>query len=585
MATVLKLNGKQVYPDGKQTIKVTKENPYFTQSESYTLEVTLPMDILDNRNFFGSIHRIERGKTVPAISCQLSVDNRSILSGMARVTQINEKEVKVQLIGGMSEIKFSGNERKVYIDEMRMGGPTYTIVPSSTGRGSEWIINDVPVRYVNMPVYDETNDLTYGEKTIVPQPRLNDILKEVLAELGYTLEENPLDTTPWDCLYVANAMLTQYLSHTLPHWTVDEFITEYCKFFNCTLVTNQHSRTVRVVPNKNYFGTARHTEISPIDVYTVEMSEENYNQSLCNDNLRFDLSASEEHDYDIISDELRDAAPTEVYASLAEAIAAYNEKGETEKLSCIYKTPVGRYAGWKHDYSDVHGGEHISLTQIDVFAPLIRDIDNDNEVSLKIVPVAISEVHTIGDRYEAWTYRMPSLECHRRWDNLEGLIGRNADESEVTTIQEYIEGEAVIKESEKEDRMQVFFVDDIEQQSINTEYSGSGGITRNIIMPFTDFRYKRNHIGNTHRQWSLSLNPTDAEHYLGQLHDTNFSINLKAKYRVQFLADEMPDPTQVFIIRNKRYACEKIEASIDERGMQQLMTGYFYEMTEQRSRL
>lgn len=579
MATVLKLNGKQVYPDGKQTIKVTKENPYFTQSESYTLEVTLPMDILDNRNFFGSIHRIERGKTVPAISCQLSVDNRSILSGMARVTQINEKEVKVQLIGGMSEIKFSGNESKVYIDEMRMGGPTYTFV--DRGRSGEWVINDVPVRYVNKQVYDETNDLTYGGQFYVPQPQLNDILKEVLAESGYTLEKNPLDTTPWDCLYVASAKRTLYLSHTLPHWTVDEFITEYCKFFNCTLVTNQHTRTVRVVPNKNYFGTARHTEISPIDVYTVEMSEENNNQSLCTGNLRFDLSASEEHDYDIISDELRDAAPTEVYASLAEAIAAYNEKGETERLNCIYKTPVGRYTGWKHDYSDLNEGEHVLLTQIDVFAPLIRDIDNDNETSLKIVPVAISEVHTTGSRVEAWTDRMPSLECPTKADFIGGGIGRTAGEGEVTTIQEYIEGEADIKESEKEDRMQVFFVDDIEQQSINTEYDGRGAHTRNIIMPFTDFRYKRNHSGNTHRQWSLSLNHTDAEHYLGQLHNTNFSFNLKAKYRVQFLADEMPDPTQVFIIRNKRYGCEKIEASIDERGMQQLMTGYFYEMTEQ----
>lgn len=580
MATVLKLNGKQVYPDGKQTIKVTKENPYFTQSESYTLEVTLPMDILENRNFFGSIHRIERGKKVPAIPCQLSVDNRHILSGKARLTQINEKEVKVQLIGGMGEIKFSDDERKVYIDEMRMGGPTFTLVPGSAGRGGEWVINDVPVRFVNKQVYDETNDLTYSGQFYVPQPQLNDILKEVLAESGYTLEENPLDTTPWDCLYVASAKRTLYLSHTLPHWTVDEFITEYCKFFNCTLVTNQHARTVRVVPNSTYFGTARHTEISPIDVYTVEMSEENYNQSICTDNLRFDLSASEEHDYDIISDELRDAAPTEVYASPAEAMAAYNEKGETERLSCIYKTPVGRYAGWKHDYSDVNEGEHLSLTQIDVFAPLIRDIDNDNEVSLKIVPVAISEVHTTGSRVEAWTDRMPSLECPTKADFIGGGIGRTAGEDEVTTIQEYIEGENVTKDSEKEDRMQVFFVDDVEQQSINLKYDGRGERTRNIIMPFTDFRYKRNHSGNTHRQWSLSLNPTDAEHYLGQLHDTQFSINQKAKYRVQFLADEMPDPTQVYIIRNKRYACEKIEANIDNRGIQQLMTGYFYEMTE-----
>ena len=43
MATVLYLNNTQVYPDSSQSIKLIRENPYFTESESYTLEVNLPM--------------------------------------------------------------------------------------------------------------------------------------------------------------------------------------------------------------------------------------------------------------------------------------------------------------------------------------------------------------------------------------------------------------------------------------------------------------------------------------------------------------------------------------------------------------
>jgi hypothetical protein len=45
------------------------------------------------------------------------------------------------------------------------------------------------------------------------------------------------------------------------------------------------------------------------------------------------------------------------------------------------------------------------------------------------------------------------------------------------------------------------------------------------------------------------------------------------------MAEFMPDPTDVFIIRNKRYGCEKIEANITADGFDRLMTGYFYEMT------
>lgn len=39
--------------------KLTRENPYFTSSESYTLDVTLPMGIVENIQFIGSIHRMD----------------------------------------------------------------------------------------------------------------------------------------------------------------------------------------------------------------------------------------------------------------------------------------------------------------------------------------------------------------------------------------------------------------------------------------------------------------------------------------------------------------------------------------------
>ena len=42
----------RVYFDGSGTgFKLTRENPYFTQAESYTLDLILPMDIIENRSF------------------------------------------------------------------------------------------------------------------------------------------------------------------------------------------------------------------------------------------------------------------------------------------------------------------------------------------------------------------------------------------------------------------------------------------------------------------------------------------------------------------------------------------------------
>jgi len=585
--TILTLNGTQVFPAGNQIIKLTRENPYFTQSESYTLDVTLPMDILENRQFFGSIHRLEHSKRLSTMTCLLTVNNKPILSGTAKVTQVSELEVKVQLIGGVSEIKFLSTENKTYIDEME--GPfTY-------------------MQVICMPAYDETyenqvnkwnggienffdNINDYFPEAV--QPNLVGLMKEVLAQQGFTITENCTDQEPWNCLYIASAKRASYVVHALPHWTVREFITEYCNFFNCTLIADQVNRTVRIVSNRDFFGSNRQTTIIPVDEYTVELNDGDGGHSLGSDNINFDMSGSPEHDYDIIPDNVRESAPVREYPSRSEAQADYARMTADERKRYIFKTPVGLFAGWEHSMKEETGGDETltEFMQIDVFAPLIRDKDNENETSLKICPVAIAstilEYHTANEYFGGGSYppgkhpwRYLSLENptgneYNRWGSV--VPDPTVPETEDATIQEYIEGEADIEKSEKEDRMQVFFVDDVRMSSVSYEGWDSGrGI--DAPMPFTDFLYKRMYSAS-HRQWSLSLNPTAAEHYLGQLHQNAYSFNMKAKYCVKFLADEMPDPTQVFIIRNRRFACEKIEAQIDDLGLQQLMTGYFYEM-------
>ena len=46
MAVKLFLANQEVITDSSQEIRITKENPYFTLSDSYTLDVTIPLSIL-----------------------------------------------------------------------------------------------------------------------------------------------------------------------------------------------------------------------------------------------------------------------------------------------------------------------------------------------------------------------------------------------------------------------------------------------------------------------------------------------------------------------------------------------------------
>ena len=93
---------QQLWPDTAQSIKLTGENPYFTQSERYTVDVTLPMDILQNRSFFQNIQRMERSKQPQHMKCRLVVDNHPVLTGTASVTQVTQESVMVHMVGGNS---------------------------------------------------------------------------------------------------------------------------------------------------------------------------------------------------------------------------------------------------------------------------------------------------------------------------------------------------------------------------------------------------------------------------------------------------------------------------------------------------
>lgn len=55
-------------------------------------------------------------------------------------------------------------------------------------------------------------------------------------------------------------------------------------------------------------------------------------------------------------------------------------------------------------------------------------------------------------------------------------------------------------------------------------------------------------------------------------------INTRTEHMVQFAHKGNIDPTRMFLIHSRRYACNKLELTIDEDGLQPIATGYFYEI-------
>ncbi len=69
---------------------------------------------------------------------------------------------------------------------------------------------------------------------------------------------------------------------------------------------------------------------------------------------------------------------------------------------------------------------------------------------------------------------------------------------------------------------------------------------------------------------------------LNKLHNKPFySIDPTKKTTFKFLSDTIPNVRALFIIRGKRYICEKLTATFTEHGMSQLIKGVFYPIKEE----
>jgi len=571
------LNSTRVFPEGSQQIKLSRDNAYFTRSDRYTLEVTIPMSIYENARFFENLHRLERTKRLRSMEAKLLADNHLLLNGQAKITQVTHDAVKLQLLAGNSAFNFLSEDNGDYIDELPLG--TYDRKTSTVDTG---------VRTSASPIYDET----YDKWSHFARYNLIDCFVQMLKHYGFDVVQCDVNVSPWDHIFVASSKTSLNVAHVLPHWSPKTFVDEFSAFFNVIVLLNGLDNTARIIHAPSFFQSAGITEISPTEEYTVEMNESGSNeaQALANVNLGFDLSSSQYHTYDQLSDGIREGATKEQCATYDAAKTMYESDG-TRGKSKLYVTPTGTYTGWDHDYTDMGEEQPRTLfTQVDVFGPLLRNnLASSSMRKLKIVPVAMAALERTtkwGAGSAAWTitryYHMPSCENPTGYDfypngNFGGSRTGGEGEAEDATIQQLVEGEASVEKGEKEDRLQVMFCDDI-PQTVFVDDSRTGKRQETMTIGFTDWQFMANHAGNLHNRWSLALAPTDADHYLGELHGNGFSFNMKAKLCAQFLSPSIPDPTGLFIIRNKKYAAEKFEAHLDDYGQLPLVTGYFYEI-------
>lgn len=616
------INGHRAYPISTSSIKVTYANQYVTDDGEYTYDITFPMDILANREIFKNVSRFEVAKNIAKYDdCKLYVDSRIIMSGVGTILSVNQNEVKLQIVGGKSRIKFNEKLTKHYIDEMDLGiadKPGYTVDKGwSQGFKNLQKINDiyrldddkskflgVEGKWCFVPVRDETNDMIANfvgvDKTkqfigynapfimnLAVQPNLMHIFRKVVENEGYTLKRNDFDCKPWNLLYIASAYKTRELRRALPHWSSYTFIEEFRKLFNATIVFDDILKTCSVI-NASELTTTDSIKIEPLDEYTADYDEDGSISTSSTANLEYNLGGSANRgSYEVISKKVFenfDNFHSEEISLDSQFVSTTLLWSEKKKRQTI----IENFGDYYIYVEDENGKKSWKLAG--VWSPLIRDKSSEDYVDLNISPAAqiVENINFktgwLGEDNYYEKRCLLSIPNDKEPDSKESDV--DDDGFSYTSVQDAIDDESTLDKSEDDQEcMNIFFILPGRVQIGGPNQTSLSWVGNKSRWPqfLTDYRinadYRYSGIADIFYDfYSLSLRKKReiGTTCLGSLHDNGLRIDNKNCMEIKFKSDEIPDPSKIYIIRNKKFVCAKIEMEVKDDAIEPIYTGYFY---------
>ena len=635
------INGISTYPDSSNSIKVTYENPYVKDSGSYTYEISFPMSVTANFKFFSGINRFEVSKKRDAYEdCKLIADNRLVISGKGTIKSVTNDTVKMQIIGGTSRVKYNAKFENHYIDEIDYDAPvigqgldkTYGMpfvnLDPDTNLGVMYnsiFIDLSEANYVGsehfvlMPIYDETNSIianninvfeydkvtgtasdgtpTYTRVTLsqmfnlAPQPYLIYILNKVLEFEGFTVVRNDFNVEPWNRLVIANTSKCRKIKDSLPHWSVYNLIEEFRKLFNASFVFDEITKTVSIVAQNELINNDT-VEYECEDEFSCENDEEGL-KNILTSNLEYELADSANRSWrEIIPQSVRKAFPIVEYNNFGDLLAAADSMTKKDRQTRIFHElkDNGYYVWGDFEISEDSEDTEENITRVGYFSPIIRDMESDDTIKLKISPVAMymkAKKFEEGEDY-AWMANRDLLKdypifipsaSNEKELGLEDMTEDENGEYYISVVDALQGTDTEATPTDDETVMQVMFagknIRDL--KSAITYADGSSTIYKKMLWPisFSDGSIWESWTGDGWRapQDTASLSLANLPHRQEAMTSL---IDKNNQFTIKFVTDDIPDPTRIFIFRGKRYICEKVEINIDQDGIAKEKTGYFY---------
>lgn len=617
------IEGKQAAIPDNLTIDYTLENPLFTESDEYSLDITLPLaGCPQNLEIFGHINRADMLPRRMALSCELRAPG-FYRRGAAAITEISEKEVKIQFLQGRSAQNFDTTLDDIFINELNLGQPSdfgadasspatawnpaitggvcvaLPWVNDSDGESTSGTIHNfaLPAASGSGFGWERDPDIP-GTETHTWQPYLLHVIRAVCAAIDYSADISELEAREeYRYLLICNTLPQSWMlpgfADVLPHWSVAEFFDRLGQFLMGHFAIDSAARTVSFSFHTSAFtgaGTVHITDV--VDEHSAEVSrdrEENrflggrilsysdnggpmWKYQCCD--WYIDARREKAVRYERLEDLLRDTAK---YARVRQFHRGDTPDPQSLFYAADFDTYFALYCTGKECVGESGGIFNrkiydylFRLMPLNAFGARNYGDTHAEEMELDIVPVPVADT-----------------------DAAHGLCmflkpGTMDSIDDTDSIEPTLDGdiESRLKERDKiiPQSWPICTIRAGEQEQKNEFYDtlyigwwdGAPYSDKRQPHPYTepleiteDFRPFLPHCANM-RLNDASRDPLAALPRVSPDVLRHFS----------FLATEVPDPMATFYIRGQRYLCEKLTLSITERGIPSLIKGDFRPFAE-----
>lgn len=589
------------------SFEYVSENRLFSGSDGYTLTITFPLKgCPENIAIFGHINRADVAAQKVIFDCEIR-DKGFYKFGSITITEISETEVKTQFLEGRSEQNFDKTFDKVYINELDLGAPSITYKSGITPANA-WYPEYSGCKCVALPwVNDYSGNIQNKAEHIVDdavqnrshyewsadstglswQPYLLYITKKICEAVGYTA-----DFSKWEeveeykylliCNTLPHAWYMPEFANALPHWTVEEYFEKLELFLGgefdfdhrgkrITFAFTQATLAAKRPVCLEYVVEEHSTEVKVDDERCEYLESKNLVYKDCDHEMWKFYSC----DWFIKGWQNRVVR----YNSMRELLDAnrsyrtwngqHHRGGQIDKL--LYAAdcdayfairPVSRQqvVEWRGNIIYVYYRYKCRLQPVNLFGGRIVSEDEDAEqVEIEFVPAWIDDTE---EKYGRVLFL--SFSGYDEDTNTTSEDDKDHPFQKTHTVSSLEAGEKE-KKSEYYDRIYIGWYDGSNYyQGSHLPYPNVENIV--IADDWSNFSYAH---------FSLRIN--DRQIRRGQI---IHNIEPKMKTTFKFIADNIPDVRSVFLIRGKRYVCEKMTATFTENGMSQLIKGVFYPISE-----